>query len=375
MREHPQSPVEEAPQEGFARFQEKDLRAFCSAVLVRLGVPAEDACHVSECLVYADLRGVDSHGVIRLPVYARRLQVGVVNARPAMKVLSSYSAVALLDADNGLGPVAGVRAMESALEMAERTGIAFVGVRGSNHFGAAGYFVEAALRRKYIGCALTNAPPHMAPFGGMQRFLGTNPLAIGIPAGEERPLLFDASTSVTARGKIIVASQRNLPIPAGWAIDPEGNPTTDAVKALAGAVLPFGGAKGSAISFIIDILCGVLTGASFALRLNTLENLSAVQNLGQVFLAARTDLFLPQGEYESRMDEILRMLQASPPAPGVRGVVVPGAPEAETEAQNRAKGVPLSSETIDELSSLGATVGVDFTEACPVQVQKESRSV
>lgn len=374
MMDPSQSAVEENPQ-GFSRFQEDGLQAFCTAVLERLGVPAGDASHVSGCLVYADLRGVDSHGVIRLPVYARRLQAGVVNARPAMKVQSNYGAVALLDADNALGPVAGVRAMETALDMASRTGIAFVGVRGSNHFGAAGYFVEAALRRKYIGCALTNAPPHMAPFGGMQRFLGTNPLAIGIPAGEERPLLFDASTSVTARGKIIVAAQRNLPIPEGWAIDPEGNPTTDAVKALAGAVLPFGGAKGSAISFIIDILCGVLTGASFALHLNTLENLNAVQNLGQVFLAARTDLFLPQSEYERRMDEILRMLQASPPAPGVRSVVIPGVPEAETEAQNRAKGVPLSSETIDELASLGATVGVDFTEACPVQLQKESRSL
>lgn len=374
MMDPSQSAVEETPQ-GFVRFREEDLRAFCSAVLEGLGVPPGDAGHVSGCLVYADLRGVDSHGVIRLPVYARRLQAGVVNARPHMKVQSNYGAVALLDADNALGPVAGVRAMETALDMASRTGIAFTGVRGSNHFGAAGYFVEAALRRKYIGCALTNAPPNMAPFGGMQRFLGTNPLAIGIPAGEEPPLLFDASTSVTARGKIIVAAQRNLPIPEGWAIDPEGNPTTDAAKALAGAVLPFGGAKGSAISFIIDILCGVLTGASFALHLNTLENLNAIQNLGHVFLAARTDLFLPQSEYGRRMDEILRMLQASPPAPGVQGVVVPGTPEAQTEAQNRARGVPLSAETIDELSSLGAAAGVDFSSACPTQTQQEPRSL
>jgi LDH2 family malate/lactate/ureidoglycolate dehydrogenase len=360
---------------GFRRYREEDLLAFCSAVLERLGVPPGDARHVSECLVYADLRGVDSHGVIRLPVYARRLQAGVVNPRPAMKVESRFSAAALLDADNGLGAAAGVRAMETALEMAETSGIAFVGVLRSNHFGAAGYYVEEALRRKYIGAAFTNAPPNMAPYGGMQRFLGTNPLAIGIPAGAERPLLFDASTSVTARGKIIVAAQRNLPIPEGWAIDPAGNPTTDAAKALAGAVLPFGGAKGSAISFMIDILCGVLTGASFALHLNTLENLNAVQNLGHAFVALRTDLFLPRAVFERRMDEILRMLKSSPPAPGVERVIVPGEPEAEMARRNRAAGVPLSAETVNELVELGAQAGVLFPDACAAQSQEETTPV
>lgn len=358
----------------FLRFRPADLLAFCGTVLERLDVPPGDARHVSECLVYADMRGVNSHGVIRLPVYTRRLQAGVVKARPAMKVESSFGAAALLHGDNGLGAVVGVRAMETALTMAETAGIGFVGVRESNHFGAAGYYVEEALRRKCIGCAITNAPPNMAPYGGMQRFLGTNPIAIGIPAGKERPILFDASTSVTARGKIIVAAQRNQPIPEGWAIDPEGRPTTDAAQALAGAVLPFGGAKGSAISFMIDILCGVLTGAAFALHLNTLENLSAVQNLGHVFVALRTDMFLPRAAFERRMDEILGMLRSSPPAPGVSRVVVPGEPEAAIEEANRVAGVPLSAETVDELVALGTELGVDFPQECADQSQEEAHS-
>jgi LDH2 family malate/lactate/ureidoglycolate dehydrogenase len=202
----------------------------------------------------------------------------------------------------------------------------------------------------------------MAAHGGRQRFLGTNPMAIAVPAGEELPVLFDASSSVVARGKIILAAHRNLPIPEGWAIDAEGRPTVDAHAALAGAVLPFGGPKGSAISFLIDILSGVLTGASFALHLNTLENLGAVQNLGHVFAAYRTDLFLPAGEFARRMDEILRMLKAAPPAPGVERVLAPGEVEFAAEARNRKLGILLPKEVIGQLAQLGDEVGVPFPE-------------
>lgn len=342
------------------RFGYQDLLDFSCGALERLEVPPGDARQVAECLLLAELRGVDSHGLVRLPVYTRRIQAKVVKARPVITVESRYAAVALVDGDNGLGPVVGCRAMDAALDLAERCGAGFVGVRHSNHFGAAAYYVERAIARGYIGCAVSNAPPNMAAFGGRERFLGTNPMAVGIPAGEEKPLIFDASSSVMARGKIIMAAHRNLPIPEGWAIDPQGQPTTDAVEALAGAVLPFGGPKGSAISFIIDILSGVLTGASFALHLNTLENLNAVQNLGHVFTAFRTDLFLPAAEFRRRMDEILRMLKASPPGPGVAGVLAPGEVEFEKEALNRELGIPLPAEVVTQLTGLGGEVGIPF---------------
>jgi len=318
---------------------------------------------------------VGSHGMVRLPVYARRLQAGVVNATPAMQLVPSTTAARLLDGDNGLGAVAGARAMEMALDLARQHGTGFVGVRNSNHFGPAAYYVEKAVSAGCIGLAISNAPPNMAPFGGRTRFLGTNPVAIGVPAGEEPPLIFDASTSVVARGRIIVAAHNQEPIPEGWAVDPEGYATTDAERALAGAVLPFGGAKGSAISFIIDIFCGVLTGAAFATQLNTLEDLSAVQNVGHVLAAVRTDLFVPEDAFRRRMDTILRMLKASPPAPGGHGrVLVPGEVELEEESRNRAQGVALAAPIAAQLSALARELDVAFPAPCAVQPSPESGS-
>ena len=345
------------------RYRAEDLHGFCCVVLEKLNVPREDAREVGDCLLLADLRGVDSHGVIRLPVYAKRICKNVVNARAVSCIIRIYAAAALMDGDNGLGVVVGFRVMEKAIELATTAGISFVGVRRTNHFGIAAFYVQKALRQGFIGCAASNAPPHMAPFGGRARFLGTNPFSIGIPANKEASLLFDASTSVVARGKIIVAAQEGKSIPSGWAIDPEGNPTTDAKAALAGSVLPFGGAKGSAISLIIDAMSGVLTGSAFALHLGTLENLEAEQNLGHIFMAMRTDLFMSKDEFASRMDEIVRMLKSSLPAPDTERVLAPGEIEQQNEAANRVLGVPLVPSVIDQLAALGAEVNVSFPNA------------
>ena len=343
------------------RYRHEDLFEYGCRVLERLDVPADDAAEVSACLTKAELRGVDSHGMVRLPVYSRRLQAGVVHARPSIQRVPSGGASALIDGGNGLGPVVAARAMSAALDLAREHGTGFVGVRNSNHFGPAAHYVEKAVAQGCIGLAISNAPPHMAPFGGKTRFLGTNPMAIGVPAGDEPPLIFDASTSVVARGKIIVAAQSGMPIPEGWAIDPDGYPTTDAHQALAGAVLPFGGAKGSAISFLIDVFCGVLTGAAFASHLNTLENLAAVQNVGHVFAAVRTDLFVSDAEFRIRMDAILRMLKAAPPAPDGSGrVLVPGEIELANEAHNKANGVVLVDSTAAQLADLAEELDVVF---------------
>jgi LDH2 family malate/lactate/ureidoglycolate dehydrogenase len=342
------------------RYHHHELLDYACRVLERLDVPAGHARETASCLLKAELRGVDSHGLVRLPVYGRRLQSGVVNAQPDVRVVSSRGATALIDGDNGLGPIVGARAMETALNLAHQHGTGFVGVRHSNHFGPAAYYVEKAIEAGCIGLAISNAPPNMAPFGGRSRFLGTNPVAIGIPAGREHPLIFDASTSVVARGKIIVAAQTGHPIPEGWAVDPDGHPTTDANQALEGAVLPFGGPKGSALSFIIDIACGVLTGAAFASHLNTLEDLSAVQNVGHVLAAIRTDLFVSDEEFRSRMDAILGMLKAAPAAPGVGRVLVPGEIELANEVRLREQGIGLPPAIVSQLAGFGETLGVSF---------------
>jgi LDH2 family malate/lactate/ureidoglycolate dehydrogenase len=342
------------------RYRHEDLFDYGCRVLERLDVPAADARDVAGCLIKAEMRGVDSHGLVRLPVYARRVQAGVVKARPDIRLLPSATAAALVDGDNGLGPVVGSKAMEAALDLARSHGTGFVGVRHSNHFGPAAYYVEKAVCQGFIGMAISNAPPHMAPFGGKTRFLGTNPVAIGIPAGEEDPLIFDASTSVVARGKIIVAAHTKTPISEGWALDPDGYPTTDPDQALAGAVLPFGGPKGSAISFIIDIFCGVMTGASFALHLNTLEDLATEQNVGHVFAAVRTDLFVTGKQFRERMDAILRMLKASPAAPGGQRVLTPGEIEFANESRMRDEGIALPEAIAGQLLGLGEELDVTF---------------
>ena len=342
------------------RYHHGDLLTFGCRVLEQLGVPAAHAREVAACLVKAELRGVDSHGMVRLPVYAQRIKAGVVNARPEIGMTKTSSATVLIDGDNGLGPVVAARAMEAALDLATSHGIGFAGVRHSNHFGPAAYYVEKAIDAGRIGVAISNAPPNMAPYGGKIRFLGTNPVAIGIPAGREHPLIFDASTSVVARGKIIVAAHTGQSIPEGWAVDPDGHPTTDANLALAGAVLPFGGPKGSAISFIIDILCGVLTGAAFASHLNTLEDLTTVQNVGHVLAAVRTDLFVSDTEFRQRMDEILGMLKASPPGPGIERVLAPGEIELAHESRLRERGIPLPPAIVAQLAAYGDSLGVPF---------------
>jgi LDH2 family malate/lactate/ureidoglycolate dehydrogenase len=360
---------------GVRRYAHEDLFDFGRRVFESLGVPADDARDVSSCLTKAELRGVDSHGMVRLPVYARRLQAGVVKPRPAIRLLASSTAAALLDGDNGLGPVVASRAIDAASDLARQHGTGFVGVRNSNHFGPAAYYVEKAVVQGFIGLAISNAPPNMAPFGGRTRFLGTNPVAVGVPAGDEAPLIFDASTSVVARGKIIVAAHNKTTIPEGWAVGPDGYATTDPEQALAGAVLPFGGAKGSAISFIIDIFCGVLTGAAFATHLHTLEDLGSVQNVGHVLAAVRTDLFLPDDEFRTRMDAVLRMLKASPPAPDGSGrVLVPGEIELAEESRNRAQGVALAAPIVAQLSRLGQELGVAFPVHLPAVPHPESGS-
>lgn len=348
------------------RYRHEELFDYTCRVLARLDVPAADAREVAGCLIKAELRGVGSHGMVRLPVYAGRVRAGAVKAKPDIRLIPSATSVALLDGDNGLGPVVAARAMDAALDLARLHGTGMVGVRQSNHFGAAAYYVEKAVERGCIGCAISNAPPNMAPFGGRQRFLGTNPVAIGVPAGEAPPLIFDASTSVVARGKIIVAAQMKEPIPQGWAIDPDGYPTTDPEQALAGAVLPFGGPKGSAISFIVDILCGVLTGAAFAVHLNTLENLAAAQNVGHVLAAVRTDLFMSEADFGLRMDAILEMLKACPPAPGMERVLLPGEIELARESKNRVEGIAVPASIAEQLTRVGAELDVPFPSALEV---------
>ncbi len=343
---------------GHPRFDGTVLADFGTAIFSHFGVPENDARIVADGLVFADARGIGSHGIVRLPVYARRLKAGVVAAAPQVTVSEVASAALSVDGGNGLGLAVGARAMDAAVDLAATTGIAVAAVKNSNHYGAAGFYADRAVAADTILITASNAPPNMAPWGGRTRFLGTNPLSVGVPAGKEPPLIIDMATSVVARGKIILADHEGKSIPEGWAIGPDGNATTDARAALDGAVLPFGGAKGSGISLLIDILCGVLSGAAYGHHLRTLEDLTTRQDVGHIFIAIRPDVFMTAAAFRERMDDIIGMLRAVPPQPGVDRVLCPGDVERAREKESGEIGIRLSPDVFRQLQDLAGSVGV-----------------
>lgn len=336
------------------------LKAFCEDVLRAVDVPAVDARLVARSLVQADARGLSSHGVVRLlPVYVRRLRAGTTRPRPNVRVVRQVGAVALIDGDAGLGQVVGTRAMQKAIELADTLGVGVVSVRNSSHFGTGAFFVEQAIQADMIGVAMTNAPSNMPPWGGRRKFFGTNPLAVGIPCGDERPVLLDMSTSVVARGKIVMAYKAGQRIPPGWAIDAEGRPTEDPAAALQGAVLPLGGYKGAGLALVIDALCGVLSGAAFASHIVDLyDQGDRVQNVGHLFAALQIDAIMPAAEFKARMDQFVREVRSQPRMPGVERIYVPGEPELEQEERSIAEGVQLPEAGWAELDALADELGV-----------------
>ena len=329
----------------------KALNDFVTELFVSAGLPKGDAQQVSSCLVTANLRGVDSHGVTRVPIYLRRIRQGLVNRRPEIRVANTAPSVAVVDGDNGMGAVVGNVAVAEAIRLARETGVSAVGVRNSNHYGIAAFYLLKAVEEGCAGLTVTNAPPTMAPYGARQPFFGTNPWAIAVPAGKHPAVLLDMATSIVARGKIILAEQRNEAIPQGWALDREGKPTTDATAALAGAVLPFGGPKGSALAMFADILAGVLTGAAFGRDINDLyRNFDEPQNIGHFFIACDIEAFMPLSKFAERMEILLQSLKACELAQGHSQVLAPGEVEAITERERLAKGIPLTPDIVEMLA-------------------------
>lgn len=340
-------------------FDASRLKGFCSVILQKAEIPPAEADLIAESLVRANLRGVDSHGVARMAIYVKRLRKKLVNPNPMINILRETPAMAVMDGDNGPGQVVAARAMELAMAKARESGIGLVGVCNSNHFGAAAFFTMMALREEMIGMALSNAPATMAPWGGRSPYLGTNPISVAVPAGEELPIVLDMATSVIARGKIILAAQKGECIPSGCAIDTDGEATTDAARALDGCVLPFGGPKGSAISLLIDVLAGVLTGAAFGPHIGDLyRNVECPQCVGHMMGAIDISWFSDIHTFKKRIDQMIRELKSVPPAKGVSEVLLPGEIEMCIERQREAEGIPLTSEVIDDLRNLALDYGV-----------------
>lgn len=336
------------------------LREFVTQIFQGHGLPREDAFVVADHLVEADLRGVYSHGTIRVEEYTARLKAGAMNPRPRVRVLKETAGTALLDGDDGPGQVAGVKAMEMAIRKAKETGVAYVGVRRSNHFGTCAYYAQMALKHDMIGFAATPGGTNiMAPWGGITPLLGNNPFGIAIPAGKEYPVVLDMAQSVVARGKIKHAVKTGEPIPITWALNRYGEPTTDAKEAVAGLVQPVGGYRGYCLSFVIMALGGVLNGASFGKSMPVFEDgIRPNVNVGHFFQAIDIDAFMDPEEFKAQMDEAIRAMHGSELARGCDRIYVPGEMEWLKREERLKKGVPIAPAIWREMAAIAQGVGV-----------------
>lgn len=340
----------------------QSLREYCVKILSQENVPEEEAFYVADSLVMANLRGVDSHGVSRMPIYMKRLREGLVNNKFSFEVQKEAPGSMLIDGQNSLGAVLGVKVMELAIEKAKESGAVMVGVKNSNHYGTASYFSMLALKENMIGISASNAPSTMAPWGGVKPFLGTNPFSFSIPAGNEKPIVIDMATSVVARGKIILAAKNGQKIPEGWAINTEGEVTTDAEEALVGSVLPFAGPKGYAISLLIDILAGILSGGPYGPHINNLyENFNDPQCVGHFFGVINIEKFIPVENFKSMVDEMIREIKDTPKAKNTQEIFLPGEIEYNIQEKRLKTGVPITIPVLEDLKELGKMYSVPFT--------------
>lgn len=347
-------------------FTAEDLTGFAKAMFLSAGMSDDHAALIAGDLVKANLRGVDSHGVSRIPMYLERLRRGLVNPRPNVTVDKVAGAVAMVDGDNGMGFVASDRAMNVACDLAGEMGIGMAGVRRSTHFGMGACYALRAIERGYISMIFTNSSPAIPMWGGRTTFLGASPIAAGIPGGAHPPFVMDMAMTVIARGKIRLAAMKGDPIPEGLALDIDGNPTTDAARAFEGVCLPFGGVKGSVLATLMDLMSGVFTGANFGGDVKSLYfDHSEPQNVGHLFFAIKPDLFLSLTDFGARMDEFYDRIKALPRAAGVDEIMLPGEPEQRREDQRRRDGIPVTANVVADLTAEGAAVGVTFPQGRP----------
>lgn len=348
-------------------FQAEDLKRYVIRFLTHYDVSEEDARIAAEILIAADLRGVDSHGIIRLDTYyGSRLRAGLIDPKTPLTVVHETPAALSLDAGTGLGQVAGYRAMQRCIEKAQTVGLSMATVRNSNHYGIAGYYAMMALPYDMIGISFTNSQPLVAPTYGRSAILGTNPMAVAAPAGHNRPYVLDMATSIVPIGRVTVYQKTGRPIPEGWGINAEGQITTDPNAVLqGGALLALGGSdvmrgyKGYGLSLMVDIFCGILAGASFGRHVgHPKEALPA--DVGHFFAAIQIDAFRDRKDFIEDMDRMLDELKNSPKAVDQERIYIHGEKEFELAERYIKEGVPIYEEVVNGLKDTGEKVGIPF---------------
>jgi len=329
------------------------LDTLCTAALRAAGARAEDAAACARILLEAELMGISTHGAVRVPDYARRLRGGGIDAQAVPKLERRAPSLALVDGANALGPAVGLRALEAGIEIARETGIAYVGCRASNHFGAIAPYGRAACEAGFVMLAGTNASTTMPPWGGKALRLGNNPFCVAAPGEGGAHFILDMAMSVAARGKIRAALKAGRPIPEGWAADKEGRPTTDPAAALAGLLLPFGAHKGSGLSMAVDLLSGVLSGARFLTDVVTwVDNATEAQGTGHFFLLLDPARLTGREAYDGAMARFRQLIKRTPAADPAAPVLLPGERELARRAKALQEGVQLPAALMAELREL-----------------------
>lgn len=347
------------------------LQKFIRDVFLAIGCSEKNASLASEVLISADLRGIDSHGIARLPGYVRLKDHGRLHPNPNIEVVHETPSTGVIDGDKGLGLVVAPFAMDIAMEKAEKVGSGWISVRNSNHFGIAGYHAMLALQRDMIGWAMTNAAPLVTPTFSREKLLGTNPIAVAIPAGEETPFVADFASTAVAYGKFEILQRKGLPAPVGWAQDGEGRPTTDsnAIKN-GGGLLPLGtdrehgSHKGYGLGAIVDIFSGVLSGANYGPWVPPFATAGFMAmpdavgtGTGHFLGAMRIDGFRPADEFKSHMDKWIKRFRDAKAVPGEK-VLIPGDPERETEMIRKEQGIPVIEPVIEQLEILASRFSI-----------------
>lgn len=347
-------------------FSYQQLFNFSRDIFLKIGCNEKDAATATASLLSADLRGVDSHGVARLSGYIRLWDVHRVNTTPAKKIIHETPSTAVIDGDRGLGLVVAPFAMQVAIAKAKQAGTCWVSVKNSNHFGIAGHHAMMALQEDMIGIAMTNASALVAPTFSKERMLGTNPIAVAIPAGEEPAFVADFATTTAANGKLEILQRKKEDAPPGWVLTKEGEPSTNASEIKnGGLLLPLGGDKehgshkGYALGAIADIFSAILSGANygpwvppFPAYLPMPENMPG-EGIGHFFGVMRIDAFRKSAEFKEHMDKWIKRFRSAKTIPGQEKVLIPGDPEREMEAERMKNGIPLLPAVVEDLQLLG----------------------
>lgn len=343
------------------RYPKEDLENLVAQLASGMGVPTGDASLFAEVLVDADLHGVSTHGVSRLNIYLRRIDAGLIDPKAKLAIDRRAGSVVAFDAGNGLGQVQARKALDQLIPLAKQNGVATATIRNSQHFGALSWYCNYAASQKLVLLAMTNCEPAMSPEGGYEPFFGTNPIAASFPTGKGFPIKIDLATAGVARGNIIAAQKKGQSIPLGWALDPDGNPTTDASQALLGTVLTMAGHKGYALALLVELYSGVLSGSAIGPGIGSMyKNLDRKQDVGHFFCLFDITAFLDYPEYLRRIDETVDRIKASKRRPGVEEILVPGERSSRKAALNIAQGIPVSPETVAEIEQWCTRLNIPF---------------